>query len=143
MFLSCSRMTGLMLVWIVVDMLRTTFEIAIVGAMLVCPFLGLFYTWSQCHAIFQRAELPGWRRSAGILGLFSVTLQATLFIALWTPVSRYRPFMALAVPVEVLLFFLTLPSIFTRKGNARWWLLVSSLFLSVDSFFVVLTELTY
>ena len=132
-----------MLGYIFVDMLLMAFEMANVDAMLVCPFLGLFYSWSECQTIFQKSELPGWRRPVGILGLCSVTMQAALFIALWTPVIRHRLFVVIAVPIELSLLLLTVPSLFTRKGNTRWWLLASSFLLCLDSFFVVLAELSY
>ena len=119
------------------------FEMAIVGAMLVCPFLGLVYSWSQWQPVFEGVNLSNWRRWMGIMGLLAVTAQATIFIALWTPISRYHLFVQRAVPVELLLFSFALLSMFAWKGAARWWLFASSLLLCADSFFSVLAELAY
>jgi hypothetical protein len=124
-------------------MLRTAFEMAIVGAMVVCPFLGLSYSCIQWKAVFQNEGLPRWHPTLGITGLLAVTAQAVLFIALWTPISRYHAFVQCVLSIELFLFFLAVLSMFAWKGKARWWLLASSLFLLADSFFSALAELAY
>lgn len=125
-------------------MLGTAFEMAIVGAMLVCPFLGLFYSWSQWQSVCQEVRSRNWRRAVGISGLVAVTLQAVLFIALWAPFNHHDEFVRRTMPFELLLALVAVLSIFICwKGKGRWWLLASSLLLCLDSFFVVLAELAY
>ena len=117
---------------------------AMLGALLVCPFLGLFYSWSQWQSMFQGVHASNWHRAVGSSGLVAVTIQAILFIALWTPFSHPDEFVRRTMPLELLLAFVAVLSIFISwKGKGRWWLLASSVFLCLDSFFVVLAELAY
>jgi hypothetical protein len=109
----------------------------------VGPFMGLFYAWGEWQGAVYEVQFPSWRRTVIVVGLVSVTLQALSFLALWTPFSRHDAFVRRALPIELLLVAPTVLSIFIWKHKARWWLLASSLFLCVDSFFVALAELAY
>jgi hypothetical protein len=124
-------------------MLSTALELALMGTMLVVPFIGLFYAWGEWQYTIHKVRLPIWRQAAAVAGLLSVTLQALSFLVLWVPVSWHDAFLRRAVPIEFLLVFPTVLSIFVWKSRTRWWLLASSIFLCMDSFVVVVAEVAY
>ena len=124
-------------------MLSTALEFVLMGTMVVVPFMGLFYAWGEWQFTIHKVRPPIWRRAAALAGLLSVTLQALSFLVLWVPVSWHDAFLRRAVPIEFLLVFPTVFSIFVWKSRARWWLLASSIFLCMDSFVVVVAEVAY
>ncbi|PYT28684.1 MAG: hypothetical protein DMG58_18010 [Acidobacteria bacterium] len=77
------------------------------------------------------------------IGLFAVTAQALLFIALWTPLVRYRLLLSQSVNLELALLLIAVPCIFWGRLRRRWWLIASAAFLPVVSWFSVLAELAY
>jgi hypothetical protein len=116
---------------------------ALLLVMLVAAFLGLFYAWRDWLSELRYVKLLAWRRAAVSVALFAVTLQAILFVALWTPVDRDHVLLERSMQANFVLMLLAAPCIFTWRPPTRWWLLSSAVFLSVISFFVVLAELTY
>jgi hypothetical protein len=121
-------------------MLRNFLPSAILLAMMVASFLGLFLGWASRGRVVL---LPSWRRVLAHIGLLAVTVQALLFIALWTPLVRYRIFLFQSVNVELALLLVAVPCIFWGRLQRRWWLIASAAFLAVVSWFSVLAEIAY
>jgi hypothetical protein len=113
------------------------------GALLVVPFVGIFYAWREWQRTIREVRLPIWRQVIVVVGPFSVTLQAIAFFALWTPFSQHGAFLRWALPIELFLVAPTVLSVFIWKYKARWWLLALSIFLCVDSFLVVVAASAY
>jgi len=116
---------------------------AMLLAMIVGAFLGLFLGWTQWRGMVNSLPLPTWRLALARIGLFAVTVQTFLFVALWTPLVHYRILLQLSVPIEFVLLFITVPCVLFGKIQYRWWLLASSVFLPIVSFFVMLAEVAY
>ena len=108
---------------------------------MVMPAIGVFYAWSEWHAKIYRSSLPRSHRFATNLGLFFLTLQALLFLALWTPISRYDLFLKCALVTEFISPILALPCVLLWRSRARWWVLASSVCLLMDSFLIVAAQL--
>jgi|SRR5580658_443734 hypothetical protein len=123
-------------------MWSTTVE-ALLLLMLVGAFVCVFYGWSDWPRQLRSAQLLAWRRAAVTIGLFSVTAQAILFVALWTPIAHHRAALLACMRVDSALVLLAVPCIFAWRGKARWYLLASALILPVACFFTVLAELAY
>jgi|ERR1700690_317077 hypothetical protein len=119
----------------------------IVGAfllvMVVGSFVGLFLGWTSNLGIVNGLPVTAWRLAAARIGLFAVSAQALFFIALWTPFVHHRILLWQCVPLEFLLLFIAAPCILSGRMQHRWWLLTSSAFLPIVSFFVVLSEVAY
>ena len=111
--------------------------------MLVAAFVGLFYAWSEWPSELRKVRLIAWRRAAVSVGLFAVTIQAILFVASWTPISRHHALLQKIMNADFALVLLAVPCIFTWRGPGRWWLLASAVFLPVACFFSVLSEIAY
>jgi hypothetical protein len=116
---------------------------ALLLVMLVGAFVCVFYAWSEWPSQLRRVRSPAWRRAAVSIGLFSVTVQAVLFVVLWTPISRYHTVLPKLMYVDFALVLLAVPCIFAWRGTARWCLLASALFLPLACFFSALAELAY
>lgn len=116
---------------------------ALLLVMLVAAFLGLFYAWRDWPSELRHVKLLAWRRAAVSVALFAVTLQAILFVALWTPVGRDHVLLQRSMQADFVLMLLGAPCSFTWRAPTRWWLLASSVFLPVICFFVALAELAY
>jgi hypothetical protein len=129
--------------WLAMGMLGTAVSVAMIGVMIVGPFMALFYAWGEWQGAIHEARLPVWRHGVIIVGLLAVTCQAIYFLLLWTPLGSHRILLRRAVPTELFLVLPTVLSTFIWKKNARWWLLASSIFLCVSSFFTVLAEVAY
>lgn len=123
--------------------LRTTLELALIGTMVVVPFMGLFYAWGEWQCAIHKVRLPIWRHAAVVAGLLSVTLQALSFLVLWIPVYWHDVFLRRAVSIELILVLPSVVLIFVWKSKARWWLLASSICLCMNSFFVMVAESAY
>jgi hypothetical protein len=82
-----------------------------------------------------------WRRIAINAALISVTLEAALCAALWTPLHLRFNFLVTATITEGLLLIVGLPCAFAWRGKARWWLRVRALALPLISivFIIALT----
>jgi hypothetical protein len=124
-------------------MFRNFLPGAILLAMIVASLLGLFLGWSSVGKIVRSVSLPSWRKVMAYIGLFAVTAQAFIFIALWTPLVRYDQILSHAVSVELVLFLIAVPCIFWGRLQRRWWLIASAVFLPVVSWFSVLAEIAY
>jgi len=109
--------------------------------MLMAALIGLFFAWGHWRDQFRGAGPPTWRRAAINVALFSVTLQALLFIVLWTPISRHHVLIVKFIKTDFVLALATIPCVFAWHGRARWLLLASAVFFPVLSFLVVLAEL--
>ena len=115
----------------------------IVILLLFAALVGLFYCWAQWRMQLRLFEIAGWRRMALSFGLFAVTLQALLFVSMWTPLSRLHDLLRNSMTAELVLLALAIPCGFAWKGSARWWLLTASIGFSVGCFFSMLAELAY
>jgi hypothetical protein len=116
---------------------------ALLFAMLVGAFVCVFYSWGEWLSHVRSERLFGWRGAAVTVGVFSVTVQAILFLALWSPVSRHHSLLLKCMYADFALILLGVPCIFALSGTIRWALLASTLFLPVACFFAVLAELAY
>ena len=112
-------------------------------AMLIAAFLCLFYAWAQWPRELRFVGLIAWRRAAVSVAILTVTMQAILFVALWTPVGRHHVLLRKCMSADFVLMLLAIPCIFTWRGSARWCLLASAVFLPVLCFFTALAELAY
>ena len=124
-------------------MLRNFLPLAVLIAMTVASFLGLFLGWTSKRETVRAASLPPWRKVVANIGLFAVTAEALLFISLWTPLTKYCLFMYQSVNMEVVLLLIAVPCIFWGRLQRRWWLIASAAFLPVVSWFLVLAEIAY
>ena len=59
-------------------------------AVIVAALVGIAYGWSESYDEVRNAELQSWRRTTALVGILAVTLQAVLFIAIWTPLGRHN-----------------------------------------------------
>jgi hypothetical protein len=123
-----------------VPMLRNFLPTAILLAMAVASFLGLLLGWTSRRKI---ESVASWRKITAYIGLSAVTLQALLFIALWTPLVRYRLLLLQSVNLEIVLLLIAVPCIFLGQLQRRWWLIASAAFLPFVSWFSVLAEVAY
>ena len=124
-------------------MLRNFLPGAVLLTMVVASFLGLFLGWASRGEIVGAVSLTSWRKLVAHIGLFAVTAQALLFIALWTPLVRYRVLLSQSVNLELALLLIAVPCIFWGRVRRRWWLIASAAFLPVVSWFSVLAEVAY
>jgi hypothetical protein len=77
------------------------------------------------------------------IGLFSVTAQAILFLAMWSPIAHHRAALLVCMRLDFVLVLLAVPCIFAWRGKIRWFLLASSLIFPVVCFFTALAQLAY
>lgn len=111
-------------------------------AMIVAALVGIVYIWSKSYDEVRNAQLRPWRRTSAMVGILAVTLQAVLFIAIWTPLARHNMLVTWLTRGEALLFLIALPCVLTRKDRSRWWLLFSSTVLVVFYFLTILVSET-
>jgi len=121
-------------------MLRNFLPGAVLLAMIVASFLGIFLGWASR---WGTSSLPSWRKVLAYIGLFAVTTQAIIFITLWTPLVRYRLLLVQSVNLELALLVVAVPCIFLGRLQRPWWLMASAAFLPVVSWFSVLAEMAY
>jgi hypothetical protein len=124
-------------------MLRNFLPGAILLAMMVASFLGIFLGWASIQGILRTSSLPWWRKVLACIGLFAVTTQAILFITLWTPLVQYRLLLWQSANLELALLIVAVPCIFLGRLERRWWLIAAAAFLPVVSWFLVLAEVAY
>jgi len=124
-------------------MLRNFLRGAVLLSMIVTSFLGLFLGWASRGEIVGAVSPSSSRKVVAHIGLFAVTAQALLFIALWTPLVRYRLLLSQSVNLELALLLIAVPCIFWGRLRRPWWLIASAAFLPVVSWFSVLAELAY
>jgi hypothetical protein len=124
-------------------MLRNFLPGAVLLAMIVASFLGLFLGWTSRWGILGTSSLLLWRKVVAQIGLFAITTQAIIFIALWTPLVRYRLLLLQSVNLELALLLIAVPCIILGRLQRRWWLIASAAFLPVVSWFSVLAEVAY
>src|ERR1700693_1894054 len=70
-------------------MLRNFVPTAVLLSMVVVSFVGLFLGWISRPTIVHAVPLSSRRKIAARVGLIAVSIQAVLFIVLWTPLLRY------------------------------------------------------
>jgi hypothetical protein len=124
-------------------MLRNFLPGAVLIAMIIASFLGLFLGCASIRGFLGTSSVPSWRKVLACIGLFAVTTQATLFIALWTPLVRYRLLLWQSVNLEMVLLIVAVPCIVFGRLQRRWWLIASAAFLPIVSWFTVLAEVAY
>jgi len=123
--------------------------IIIGGMLLVGPSAVVFYDWSEWHSTIHQGELPGWRRTIRGVGILLITAQTILFLTLLVTIFShkiavpYRFFLSGCVLGELVLLAVAAPCIFVWRSRFRWWLLASSIYLPVISFFSALAALAY
>jgi hypothetical protein len=110
-------------------------------AVIVAALAGIAYGWSKSYDEARNAELRSRRRATALVGILAVTLQAVLFIAIWTPLGHHTTLAAWLTRGEALLFLIALPCALTRGDRSRWWLLFSSTVLIVFYFLTILVSL--
>ena len=116
---------------------------ALLLGMLVGAFVCLFYSWSEWPGQLRSVRLFGWRRALVSIGLFLVTVQAILLVALWSPIIRHPALLLKCMYADFALLLVAVLCILIWRGTARWCLLASTVFLPVARFFTVLAELAY
>ena len=75
-----------------------------------------------------------------MVGILAVTLQAVLFIAIWTPLGHHNTLVTWLTRGEAFFFLIALPCALTRQDRSRWWLLFSSTVLAVFYFLTILVS---
>jgi hypothetical protein len=93
--------------------------ILIGGFLTLAPSMGLFYAWGQWPTRSTEAKLTGWRLKMAKVAFTTVATQAALCWALWTPMSRYKPFLWTCLSIEPILLLVTVSCIIAWKGRAR------------------------
>ena len=111
-------------------------------AVIVAALVGIAYVWSKSYDEVRNVELRPWRRTTALVGILAVTLQAVLFITIWTPLGRHNALVAWLTRGEALFFLIALPCALTRNDRSRWWLLFSSTVLAVFYFLTILVSET-
>src|SRR5260370_39302806 len=111
--------------------------------MIVHLFIGLCLCWASRGDIVSSVPLASSRKVVSHIVLFAITAQALLFIALWTPLVRYRLLLSQSVNLELALLLIAVPCIFWGRLRRRWWLIASAAFLPVVRWFSVLAEEGY
>jgi hypothetical protein len=113
------------------------------------PSVVVFYSWREWYNEIHQGELPVWRRLAASVGILFITAQTILFITLLATIFShkvavpYRFFLSGCVLTEVALLVVAAPCTFAWRGRFKWWLLASSFYLPVISFFSALAALAY
>jgi hypothetical protein len=123
-------------------MARNFIPEAILLAMMIGGVLGLFLGWSQWTGKIDSLPAPPWRIVVARISLFAVTLQAAIFVALWTPLLSDRSASA-CIPIEFVLLLIGIPCASLGKTQYRWWLSASSAFWPIGTFFLVLARIAY
>lgn len=119
------------------------------GMLLAGPSVAVFYGWSEWHNKIDQVKLPSWRRILGGVGILLISAQAGLFLVLLITIFShkiavpYRFFLSRCVIAELVLLVVAAPCIIAWRRRIRWWLLASSFYLSVISFFSALAALAY
>lgn len=111
-------------------------------AVVVAAFAGIAYAWSKTCDEVRNVQLRPWRRATSLVGVLAVTLQAALFITIWTPLGRHGTLVVWLTRGEALLFGIAVPCALTRPDRSRWWLLFSSTALAVLYFLTILVTET-
>jgi hypothetical protein len=119
------------------------------GMLLLGPSVVVFYGWSEWHSNIHQGELPGWRRIIGGVGILFITAQTILVLTLLVTIFShkiavpYRFFLSGCELGELLFLVVAMPCMFAWQGRFRRWLLASSSYLPVISFFYALAALAY
>lgn len=116
---------------------------AILLMMLIVAFIGLFLGWTSKPMTGTHSPAQAWRRRVARVGLFAVSAQVFLFIALLTPLVRYALVCRESVHVQELLLLIAIPCILEGRMQGRWLLIASAAFLPVVSWFLLLAEMAY
>jgi hypothetical protein len=123
--------------------------IIIGGMILGGPSVVVFRGWSEWRSKVYQSDLPVLRRIIASVGVLSVTAQTILFLILFITIFHFkvlvphRFFLSWCVFIELLLLLVAGPCMFAWQGRFRWWLLASSVYLPVISFFSVLAVMAY
>jgi hypothetical protein len=118
--------------------------IIISGLILIGPSVVLFCGWREWRSNILKSDLPAWGQITASIGILSISGQTILFIALLITIFHFknlvphRFFLSACVFAELVLLLIAGPCMFGWRGRFRWWLLASSIYLPVLSFFSVL-----
>jgi hypothetical protein len=85
---------------------------------LTIAWIGLFFAWGHWRDQIHVGELSTQRRVSINVALFAVTMQALLFIALWTPFSRHHRLVMECVRGDLVLALATIPCVVAWRGRA-------------------------
>jgi hypothetical protein len=123
--------------------------IIILTMILVVPLVSVFCGWSEWQRKIRKGELALWLRIAASVGIVIITAQTILFISVLGAIIRYKvldPYSEIlfrCVIAELVMGLFAAPCTFAWRGRTKWWLLASSFYLPVISFFSVLGVLAY
>jgi hypothetical protein len=104
------------------------FVVLIVAALAVVP-----YAWIVGRRELRMLELPAWRRRWATVALIAATVQAGIFIALFTPLCENYDVSMACARVELILSLIAIPCALVAKGVSRWWVALSSVVLTMGS----------
>lgn len=82
---------------------------------------------------------PLWRRIVAASGFVAVAAQAVFFAAFWTRIGRDYVLFGRWARWVLPTFLVAVACVLAGRGASRWWLLLSSVFLFVICFFIVLS----
>ncbi len=106
----------------------------IIGAAIV----GIAYTWVLTYQEVREAKVLEWPQTIALLSVLAATMQVPLpFVMALFFIDPPNPKIGWIAGLEVLFFLVSLPCALKRKGPARWWLALSSIF------FLAFTGLIY
>jgi hypothetical protein len=98
--------------------------------------LGLGYAWVLTVREMRAPDTSPTRKTLAWVSVIAVTAQALLIGAIYLLFSTNHPAIGRIAVVEVVLFLVAVPSAILRKGFARWWLILCSLYFLVFAGFV-------
>jgi hypothetical protein len=97
--------------------------------------LGLAYAWVLTAREMRAPDTSPTRKSLAWASVIAVTAQVLLYGAMLFFLTNHPAIDRIAA-AEVALFLIALPCAILRKGFARWWLILTSLYFVVFAGFV-------
>jgi hypothetical protein len=121
---------------------RILLEALVFLAMSLAAFGGLAYAWARRHREARKPEFPAWRTIATNIGFFAVATQAVIFVVflMWRPLGSDPVLFARWATLVFCSFFVAAPCVLAGKGSSRWWLALSSIFLFLMCWLIVLSR---
>jgi hypothetical protein len=102
---------------------------------------GIAYTWVLTYREVREAQVLEWPQTIAFLSVLAVTMQAPLpFVMALFFIDPPNPKIRWIAGFEVLFFLVSLPCALKRKGPARWWLALSSIFFLVFTGFIYIVS---
>ncbi len=110
----------------------------------LAAIVGLGYVWVVTYREMRSANAAGWRQTAAWLSVGAVTAQVLLCAAMFFFLSHNERAIDGIAGVEVVLFVAATACAIPRKGFARWWLILCSLyFLTFAGFVYVVSGIQF